>query len=148
MVFSRKSIFRKHLPIIGLILIFFSALLSCSDKNRAAREGNFELPDSLSAEDLIATFKEDDCQVVLMGSKSDQQLAFKLNYFDSGQLLLDSLQVVSPDTLYSIRFRNTYIVKEKTVLVIHEEKIIHPSSNWQGQSPWKEVQRFEYPRQD
>lgn len=146
MVYSRKSIFRNLLSIFGLSVIFFLSLISCSERIQKAHEGNFEPPDSLWAENLIAIIKEDGCTAVLMSSKDDQQLALKLNYYDSGQILLDSLQVLASGTFYSIRFTNTYHVKEKSIQVIHEEKIIHPSSNWQRKSPWKEVQRLEYPR--
>ncbi len=104
----------------------------------------FTLPDSIKAKEIIAVFKEEESTSVLLYTASNKKQVCKYMYFENGLTLLDSLISVGVDTLYSKKFKTHYIITANTIQLIHEQKIIHPSSNWQGQTPWKETRKMEY----
>ena len=55
---------------------------------------------------------------------------------------------VSSNIVTSLFFSGSYFISNDKVVIVHNQKIIHPCSNWQGQTPWKEVNVYSYPRVD
>lgn len=108
---------------------------------------NSALPDSLKSKCILAVFEDEESLSVLLIPQHQTQVV-KYAYFKNGQVLVDSLILRGADTLYSPKFKCHYMVTAKTVIVVYDQKIIHPSSNWQGQTPWKERVEKQYVRKD
>jgi len=103
------------------------------------------LPDSLASKSVFAAFRNGQDLNLFFANTSDTIL---YQYFHKGMVLADTLTRLGTDTFFSSRFKTTYVLLPDLVECVHEQKIIHPSSNWQGQAPWKELHRFEYARID
>ncbi len=103
------------------------------------------LHDSLASHSVLAAFRiGQDLNLIFANTKD----TLHYRYFEKGLVLTDTLISKGKATFFSPRFKTTYIIYGDLVKCIHEQKIIHPSSNWQGQSPWKEVHYYEYERID
>lgn len=116
-------------------IVFVCFLLSCNEiKNEEANE-RFSLPDSLKAKKIIAAFNEEAFFSLLLYLDKDKKQACKYVYYKNKLVLADSLNSLGRDTLYSERHRIRYVIMAHAVKLMREQKTVHPSSNWQGQTP-------------
>jgi hypothetical protein len=79
---------------------------------------------------------------------SQKKFARKLTYRKGFPLYIDTLLYIKHNEFRSKRLNMTYLIKDTCVLTIHYVKIIHPSSNWQGQTPWAQPYVTSYKRLD
>jgi hypothetical protein len=127
------------------LLIFCLSLVSCYESSHQTPSKQLVLPDSLASHSVLAAFRIGQDLNLLYANTND---TIHYRYFDKGLVLADTLIRMDKASFFSPRFKTTYVLEEDVVKCIHEQKIIHPSSNWQGQSPWKENELFEYERTD
>lgn len=138
------------------LLLFVSGLLvlgflSCEKENENRERWKKEIEktvlDSIGSSYIIAAFNEDSCFSVLE-FHDDKKIARKLVYRKGYPLFIDTLVYKKYDEYSSKRFATSYLIKDTVVLVINFVKIIHPSSNWQGQTPWQQPYIFTCVRTD
>lgn len=95
-----------------------------------------QLIDSVDANTFLACYTDDNTVSIFEKYKSPykgaRQLVFRIGYV----VFIDSLQIKNVHTFHSQKLNTTYIIKDSSVISIQYAKIIHPSSNWQGQTPW------------
>ena len=83
---------------------------------------------------------------MILKTDSNKKQVCKYAFFENGLTLLDSLISIGVDTFYSKKFKTHYIITARTIQLIHEQKTIHPSSNWQGQTPGPYFSSITYKR--
>lgn len=137
-----------------LFLDFFVLFLSisCTDNNTKGQQWTKEdiskFLDSVSVKDLIATYQESDGYTLIIKNDTTSKWARKVTYILGFPTIVDSLIQTGFHQFKSKQFQTTYIVNDSEVVVTFHQKIIHPSSNWQGQTPWQETIISNYPRLD
>jgi hypothetical protein len=85
---------------------------------------------------------------ILEFDKTQKKVARKLTYRKGYPVYIDTLSYIKYNEFRSKRENMTYLLKDTCVLTIHYVKIIHPSSNWQGQTPWVQPYIDYYKRLD
>jgi hypothetical protein len=98
--------------------------------------------------DIIAIFKELDGYAIIYQNETSFNQALKITYLPNSPIFVDTLIKNFDSQFKSKRFPTTYSINDSQVISIHFQKIIHPSSNWQGQTPWQETIVAHYPRVD
>lgn len=104
--------------------------------------------DSARVTTLIATFNDADGYSLLVKTDTADIHAIKITCVSGFPAITDSLIQTGPFEYKSNRFLTRYVVNDSEVVATIYQKIIHPSSNWQGQTPWQEIRIANYPRQD
>jgi hypothetical protein len=61
---------------------------------------------------------------------------------------IDTVERTANESFRSKRHRREYFISDSAVEVLYDQKIIHPSSNWQGQAPWAEREEWIFRRID
>ncbi len=103
------------------------------------------LLDSIGRQNIAACFTEGDALLILKNnSRQTQRLCFRKNF----PVFADSLICIKHDEYRSPRLNTTYLIKDTAVFCLVTVKIIHPSSNWQGQTPWKQPYVYAFTRLD
>ncbi len=148
----------KCITIIKLFLIYLLSVLfalgffCCAEKNenqeQFMREDVTKVFDSIGVAKVVASFNEDNCFCVLVTDNVERKTVKKLTYRKGYPIFIDTLVYTKINELKSQRFKTTYKIKNTTVLKINFVKIIHPSSNWQGQTPWEQPYINTYLRTD
>lgn len=106
------------------------------------------LMDSMGRANILACFAEEGGISILARNQLTHKAARKFLYRTGYPVFTDSLVCVKYDEFKSPRFTTTYLIKDSSVLTIRFVKIIHPSSNWQGQTPWTQPYVNTYKRMD
>lgn len=136
----------KH---IYFILIVFVAL-SCVEKREKSEPFSQQrihtIVDSLGNSTIITCFFEAGGLSVIQLENNDLCKCRKLVYRIGYATFIDSLVYVKPNEFKSPRLNTNYLIKDSTVISVQQAKIIHPSSNWQGQTPWQQPYVSIYPR--
>ncbi len=126
-----------------MITVFFAAFLfSCESEGAIVKEAKkeivFVLPDSIDSEKVIAIYKEDIAHTVLVYHTREKKGVRKITYRPGFPVFVDSLLVKAFNEFRSRKYTTTYLVCDTSVTSVYDLKVIHPSSNWQGQTPGKE----------
>lgn len=104
--------------------------------------------DSLKIKLLIAAYVEFNGYTLITKEDSSSNEATKRIYIPNFPVVLDTLIQLNKNEFKSKKQRTLHLVSDSAVVVTIFQKIIHPSSNWQGQTPWQEVNVFSYARLD
>jgi len=143
---------REQFSLLLVSGLFVLGLLSCEEKKESQEQWTKEhlktVLDSIGLSKVIASFSEDNCFSVLVFDSEERKIARKLTYRKGYPIFIDTLVYKKNGELKSQRFNTTYLIKDSTVLSINYVKIIHPSSNWQGQTPWQQPYISNYKRTD
>lgn len=133
----------------GLLLL---GLCSCEEDNTLQKQWTKEhvraVLDSIGASKVTASFNEDDCFNVLVFDTEERKIVKNLIYRAGYPIFIDTLIYKEQNELRSQRLNTIYYINDSTVITIHYVKIIHPSSNWQGQTPWQQPYVNTYERTD
>lgn len=131
--------------VLGLfsIVILNLVVSSCSETTIQTQSEQKFLPDSMASTSVLAAFRKGQDLNVFLVKESD---TLHYQFFKNGLVLTDTLCCLGTDTFYSFRYKATYILFPDLIKCLHEQKIIHPSSNWQGQAPWSELNHSEFER--
>lgn len=136
----------KH---IYFILIVFVAL-SCVEKREKSEQFSQQriqtIVDSIGNSTIIACFFEDGGLSLIQLENKDLHKWRKLVYRLGYATFIDSLVYIKPNEFRSTRLNTNYLIKDSTVISVQQAKIIHPSSNWQGQTPWQQPYVTIYPK--
>ncbi|MBK9284649.1 MAG: hypothetical protein IPM51_10090 [Sphingobacteriaceae bacterium] len=98
---------------------------------------------------LIAAYEERSALVIFTQQISKQKNNFlKTTIYRNFPSFTDTLTLTDSNLYYSKKRNDSYLVKTDSVILIHDQKIIHPCSNWQGQTPWEERNIYRYIRTD
>lgn len=118
------------------------ALFSCGQEKEKPEQFSQQhiksIVDSIGKSKIIACFYEAGGLSVMQFENKETHKASKLVYRLGYALFTDSLVYIKPNEFRSPRLAITYLIKDSTVISIQQAKIIHPSSNWQGQTPWQQ----------
>ncbi len=127
-----------------------SMLFACKEETESlqTKEQVKTVLDSIGKTNIIACYYEDIGFSVLAFNTSEKRNARKLTYRRGYSIFTDSLIYKKYDEFSSQKFNTTYLIKDSAVLCINYVKIIHPSSNWQGQTPWQTPYVSTYKRID
>ncbi len=135
-----------------LVALFAFGFFCCDEKKDDQEEWRREcvnkVLDSIGLAKIIASFNEDDCFCVLVTDNVERKTVNKLTYRKGYPIYIDTLVYTKNNELKSLHFNTTYRVTNSSVLKINFVKIIHPSSNWQGQTPWQQPYINTYLRTD
>jgi len=152
------SAFTPTKNMIKYFLIFFSVLLATilliSCTNNQAQQSQWtkaevkHFLDSAHVKKLIASYNESDAYCLIIKNDPADTAARKVSCIPGFPLIVDTLIQIGNNAFKSRRRRTLYKISDEEVLVTYFQKIIHPSSNWQGQTPWQEIILVEYPRLD
>ena len=96
---------------------------------------------------LVAGYHEGDIYTLIIADDSTKKNARRLVYLPT-LIFVDSLIQSGEREFKSRKLPDTYFINDSEVVVTHIQKIVHPSSNWQGQTPWKEKNIYTYQRID
>lgn len=133
-----------------IFVILFVGQISCDENNDIelypSTSASRKIIDSIGISKVLACFAEDKSITIIerITNNKTRKLIFREGY----PLYTDSLIYIKPNEYRSPKLHTTYLIKDSTVLVIQYAKIIHPSSNWQGQTPWSQPYVMIYPRLD
>jgi len=153
---SRKTLYplkRKNESATLIIYAFFFLLLfSCEQPKNPLEKTNTEqaysIPDSIDSEKVIAIYKEDIAHTILVYHTREKKGARKITYRSGFPVFVDSLLAISFNEFRSCKYTTTYLVCDTGVTSVYDLKVIHPSSNSQGQTPGKEPIIISYRRID
>jgi len=127
---------------IVIVSLFVFFLFSCESDatlvEEIKKESVFVLPDSIDTEKVIAIYKEDVAHTVLVYHTREKKGVRKITYRPGFPVFVDSLSVKAFNEFRSRKYTTTYLVCDTSVTSVYDLKVIHPSSNWQGQTPGKE----------
>lgn len=127
-----------------VVLLFAS---SCSDEvYQWTWQDAGKFVDSSEFVNLIAGYSDAGGHALFL--KSGFNKARKVTFISGYPDIVDSLVQTGVHTFKSIRHKTEYCINDSEVVMTYFQKIIHPSSNWQGQTPWQETIVSVYPRLD
>jgi len=127
---------RKHLSLIGAVFIIFTSCeVEKRDRAPWSQAYTVSVLDSIDISKLMAAYNEEQGYTLIIKDDSSKRTARKITRRTNFPFLVDSLLQVKPNEYKSKRYRFHYIITDSTVQAVYKEKIIHPSSNWQGQTP-------------
>jgi hypothetical protein len=138
------SLRRTHSVLIGLVVSVF--ICACKEPVIEDSSAILNIPDSIKAKDVFAVYKDEYGVSVIVGLSQTTKKAIRYACFSNGQVLTDSLLIIGKDSYYSPAFRSTYVVTTQEVKRFDSQKTVHPSSNWQGQTPGKYYSSSTYKR--
>jgi hypothetical protein len=138
-----------------IITILFSASFvfwSCGDESEdlqaTALNHLRHALDSIKAQKLIASYFYGDGFSLIFTEKDSSKEVYKYTCRNNFPPLLDSLFEISPGKYRSKKYQYLYLVTDSSVSEIFLRKIVHPSSNWQGQTPGQDSVVTKYQRTD
>ena len=143
---------RIKLLIFFTIVIFDIEFISCSEGKEPIE--NFDIIetkhilDSLKAEVIAAAYKEESCFCVFVRLTDNLNGIKKLTFRRNFPVYVDTLLYKNKKAFYSKKINSVYLIKDTSIIQISYVKIIHPSSNWQGQTPWVQPYVTTYNRLD
>lgn len=117
------------------LLIFTSCEVEKQDRAPWSKSYTLSILDSIAISDLMAGYNEEQGYTLIVKDDISLRTARKITKRVNFPFLVDSLVRVAPDEYRSKKYRFHYIITDSTVQAVYKEKIIHPSSNWQGQTP-------------
>jgi len=123
------------------------AILSCTNYSDGTNNENVKAA-GISSNKLLAAYVEEKFTHYLVMDSMNSKKAIKISAVGESIITTDSLNVLSKTVLKSMKYPYTYLIAEKEVITVFAIKIIHPSSNWQGQSPGNERVFKRYKRKD
>lgn len=136
----------KHFLFILTMLILFSCTEEKEKTDQFSQHRIKTIVDSIGSSTIIACFYEAGGLSVMQFENKETHKARKLVYRLGYALFIDSLVYIKPNEFRSPRLNTNYLIKDSTVISVQHAKIIHPSSNWQGQTPWQQPYVSVYPR--
>ncbi|MBK7818491.1 MAG: hypothetical protein IPJ60_13840 [Sphingobacteriaceae bacterium] len=132
----------KYFSILLISSAFAFVLYSCDQEkekpDQFSQQRVKRIVDSIANSNMIACFYEDGGLSVMHFENKEAHKARKLVYRSGYALFIDSLVYIRQNEFRSPRSNTNYLIKDSTVISIQQAKIIHPSSNWQGQTPWQQ----------
>ncbi|HQQ93304.1 MAG TPA: hypothetical protein PLQ93_02020 [Bacteroidia bacterium] len=134
--------------IFPIILICIGCDSPLHNRNTTEPSGLITLADSLGYSKITAAFRDGDDMYLLCPAKSDSSTAELLQITEGFPVFHDSLIKVSGHEYQSKRLRQKFRINDSEVIFHRDLKIIHPSSNWQGQSPWLDTATYTFKRVD
>ncbi|MES2678944.1 MAG: hypothetical protein V4635_03625 [Bacteroidota bacterium] len=143
---------KDHSFIYFRTLCFFVFLISCIDSEKKTgqwtKEEALKLIDSVEIQNLIAAYNDGDGYCLLIKNENAKDGLRKITRTPGYPDIVDTLFRTDTNTFRSLKNQTLFLVKETEVVVTLFQKIIHPSSNWQGQTPWQETIVSTYLRRD
>lgn len=140
----------SFLFLLSSLMLF--GLCSCEEDNTLQKQWTKEhvraVLDSIGASKVIASFNEDDCFNVLVFDNEERKIVKNLIYRPGYPIFIDTLIYIKQNKFKSQCLNTTYFINDSSVVTIQHIKIIHPSSNWQGQTPWQQPYVNTYLRTD
>jgi hypothetical protein len=140
----------KRYDLCSLLLI--AVLSACQpDTGMAGKEivtSTERLLDSLRPLELLASYVHEGGFTLLLSEGEGQGPVLKYTCRKGYAAEQDTLRVVSPGLYRSLKIPYLYLVEPHTVSEVFLRKIVHPSSNWQGQSPGLDSVRSTFRRTD
>jgi hypothetical protein len=131
------------------LFIFCLLSFSCSNGNERSKDAfRAAIPDSIDLSKLIAAYQEDGGHTLLLLKNGDPLHVKKFTFRNDFPVFADTLIFTGTLEFRSLKFDDSYFISDDKVVIVHNQKIIHPCSNWQGQTPWKEVNVWSYARVD
>src|SRR5258706_14814011 len=129
--------------IINLRTLFFLVFLaSCAYNPKTSQWTKVEahnIADSIEISQLIAGYNDGDGFSLLLKNDRLKVEARKVTRIAGYPDIVDTLIQTDIHTFKSLRNTTTFLVNDSEVVMTLFQKIIHPSSNWQGQTPWHET---------
>lgn len=131
--------------ISGILLLLLNSCIDNQGNGVSGPEVTKQITDSFGRDNLVAGFHDAEGYSVIV---DDARLTAKIGYATGYPLMLDSLDKIDTLKYRSRHDRTEYFITDSNVIVTYYQKIVHPSSNWQGQTPWQEVIVKRFPRED
>ena len=126
----------------------FSCNNSVSHNIEWTKEEMSKFLDSLEVTHIIAAYNDDGGLTLMIKHNKIRHIVLKATYQLNFPTIVDTLVQTETNAFTSHRFRTQYVISNNEVVATWDQKIIHPSSNWQGQTPWREAVIMRYPRLD
>lgn len=137
------------LILTNLILLSFASCAISEPENELWTEQDaIKHLDSIDFSELIAAYTDVYGLSLIVKKNQPATNALKITKVTNYPLIIDSLVQTKTQAYQSIKYQTLYTIAENEVVVTYFQKIIHPSSNWQGQTPWQEIIVSRYPRLD
>jgi hypothetical protein len=136
------------LYILVCLLVLFSCKEQKDNQEQFTKQHIKIILDSIGEQKIIACFNEDNSLSVLELENKERKIVRKLIFRIGYPIFSDSLVYVKTNQFKSSRTNTIYFIKDSSVISINYVKIIHPSSNWQGQTPWAQPYVNTYKRLD
>jgi hypothetical protein len=134
-----------------LFSCFFLLISSCHDPSEntlsARNEWKATFRD-VPATMILAGYQEGSGFSLIVADQYDSLRVRKLTRWKGFPEICDTLRVKNRSEFMSTRFNRTYLINDSEVVEINHQKIIHPSSNWKGQTPWSETIESRFSRID
>lgn len=104
--------------------------------------------DSNQIKVILACFQVNQGYTLIVKNKKPPYGAIKITFVSGFPNLKDTLAKSGEQQYTSVRNNTIYDIRKNEVIETSYQKIIHPSSNWQGQAPWSETIVNKYQRLD
>ncbi len=134
---------------IGTLILLLLLLFGCQplpEEYLIPHSASNMARDTFPGHFIKAGYVEGENVILFLSHKQNDTVIIKADFYNGFPIIRDSLKKINDSCWQSKTFQTVYAIHSKEIEVIHPQKIIHPSSNWQGQTPWKEIQRFVYER--
>lgn len=128
----------------GLVVTVF--ICACKEPVAEGSKASLNIPDSIKAKKVYAIFKDEYGVSVIVACGQTTKKAIRYSYFNNGEVLTDSLLIIGNDSYYSFGFKSIYLLTTQEVKRFDSQKTVHPSSNWQGQTPGQYYSSSTYKR--
>ena len=139
----------KYFLIINVWTLPFSIFLfSCSDNQTTYEQWTTDAVEPREIEKLIAGYDDGDGISFILRYDSASDRALKVTRISGYPDVIDTLIRTDTNLFKSLRHSTLFSIQDSSVTITFYQKIIHPSSNWQGQTPWQETIVSSYPRRD
>jgi hypothetical protein len=120
-----------------IAVLSFALMLCFCDRQRSSAENDaITFPDSLKAFEIAAACKTGDGRFIFLNK--DEKTAVRLIVLKDGSSFTEPLARSGCCRYSSLRYNYSYVVTDSSVQEIFHRKVVHPSSNWQGQTPGEE----------
>jgi hypothetical protein len=139
---------KNSLTIDARTLFFLLVLFSCADNRDRTEQWTKDAIEPIELSKLIAGYNDGDGISLLIKNGSSGDSVLKVTRNSGYPDIIDTLVLTDRKTFKSLRHRTLFSIQDSIVTVTFFQKIIHPSSNWQGQTPWQETIISNYPRRD
>ena len=97
-----------------------------------------QIQDSSVDKQILAVYQDVEDYAVLLND-STKNIILKINCTQKYRLITDTLKKLGFNLYHSVKSNTDYEIQNQKVKLTIKQKIIHPSSNWQGQTPWQEI---------
>ncbi|PBQ33055.1 hypothetical protein CNR22_15135 [Sphingobacteriaceae bacterium] len=127
---------------------FFASCFTTQEEHQLTTQEALRYLDSTQLNYVLAGYKDTEGYSFLSRKHLSDTIAVKLFCNPGFPDITDTLVEIQSGIFKSIRNRTLYQIQANEVTVTYFQKIIHPSSNWQGQTPWQEINIIKYRRID